>query len=31
MTREDILGATSMPLFSPSYPRGPYRSFGANI
>jgi len=24
MTREDVLGATSMPLFSPSYPRGPY-------
>ena len=24
MTREDILGATSMPLFSPSYPKGPY-------
>ena len=24
MTREDILGATSMPLFSPSYPKGPF-------
>ncbi|GJE72518.1 acetoacetate decarboxylase [Methylorubrum podarium] len=25
MTRDDILQATSMPPFSPSYPRGPYR------
>jgi acetoacetate decarboxylase len=25
MTREDILSAPSMPAFSPSYPRGPYR------
>ncbi len=24
MTRDDILGASSMPLFSPSYMRGPY-------
>jgi len=25
MTREDILAASSMPLASPSYPKGPYR------
>jgi len=25
MTREEILGASSMPLASPSYPKGPYR------
>ena len=25
MTRDDILAASSMPLFSPSYPRGPFR------
>ncbi len=25
MTRDEILAATSMPVFSPSYPRGPYR------
>lgn len=25
MTRDDILRAPSMPVFSPSYPRGPYR------
>jgi acetoacetate decarboxylase len=25
MTRDEILAATSMPLFSPSYPRGPFR------
>lgn len=25
MTRDEILSATSMPLASPSYPRGPYR------
>ncbi len=24
MTRDEILGASSMPLFSPSYPRGPF-------
>jgi len=28
MTREEILNATSMPVFSPSYPRGPYRFIG---
>jgi acetoacetate decarboxylase len=28
MTREEILGAASMPAFSPSYPRGPYRFIG---
>ena len=27
MTRDDILAAPSMPPFSPSYPRGPYRFF----
>ncbi|WP_210484497.1 acetoacetate decarboxylase [Microvirga antarctica] len=25
MNRDEILNATSMPVFSPSYPRGPYR------
>ena len=25
MNREEILGSSSMPAFSPSYPRGPYR------
>jgi len=25
MTRDEILGASSMPAFAPSYPRGPYR------
>jgi acetoacetate decarboxylase len=25
MTREEILAASSMPLCSPSYPKGPYR------
>ena len=25
MTRDDILAAPSMPLSSPSYPKGPYR------
>jgi len=25
MTKEDILGTSSMPAFAPSYPRGPYR------
>lgn len=27
MTREEILNATSMPLASPSYPKGPFRFF----
>jgi len=25
MTRDEILRASSMPAFAPSYPRGPYR------
>jgi acetoacetate decarboxylase len=25
MTRDEILGASSMPLASPSYPKGPFR------
>ena len=25
MTRDEILAASSMPLASPSYPKGPYR------
>jgi acetoacetate decarboxylase len=25
MTRDEILAAASMPLASPSYPKGPYR------
>ena len=25
MTRDELLSAASMPVFSPSYPRGPYR------
>ena len=25
MTRDEILSASSMPLASPSYPKGPYR------
>ena len=25
MTRDEILGAASMPLASPSYPKGPFR------
>ena len=28
MTRDEILNATSMPLSSPSYPKGPYRFLG---
>jgi len=28
MTRDEILNATSMPVFSPSYPRGPFRFVG---
>lgn len=28
MTRDEILGAPSMPAFSPSYPHGPFRFVG---
>ena len=28
MNREDILAASSMPLASPSYPKGPFRFIG---
>ena len=31
MTRDEILAASSMPLASPSYPKGPFRFITANI